>query len=312
MGKIRIKILGTEEEEDQKAKQAEKRRQKKLREQAKGKDEKAPSLKKGKSDVEATPGKKKAEEKVDLERKKKKKEVAAAFEEKPKDEKIKETEDKPKADKQKEEKIEKKEVKKEPVVKTRTKRYQSAAKLIDPTKLYKPEEALELAIKTSTTSFDGSVEAHLNVVEKGIKASLTFPHSTGKTKRVVICDDKVLAEIEKGKLDFDVLLAEPIFMSKLAKFAKVLGPKGLMPNPKQGTVTTDPQNSKKEIEGGKQVIKTEPKAPIIHTIIGKVSQPKKELMENLSALIGAIDPNKIEKMVLSTTMGPSIKVEVGV
>jgi len=303
MGKIRIKTLGTEGEEAQKAKQAEKRKQKKLRKLAKVKQ------------AGKVPGLKGEEKEVSLERDKKKREVAKAFEKKVEDKPVTDREKKERGEEaEKEKKPKRKAVKKkaEPVTRVRSKRCQKVAKLVDPVKVYKLEEAVELVKKTSGVSFDESVEVHMNVTEKGVKTSLTFPYFTGKKRKVAICDEKVLAQIEKGNLDFDVLLAKPDNMAKLAKFAKILGPKGLMPNPKQGTITADPEKTKKEIEGGKQEIKTEEKAALIHTVIGKVSQSKGELLENLSALIDAVDPNKIEKMVLTSTMGPGIKVEVKV
>lgn len=296
MGKIKVVQLGTEEEERLKKKRAEKREQKKLRKQAK----------------------KKKKEDLKIEREAKKKAAKEAFEKKEEEkEEKKEVKKEEKKEIEKEEKKEvkeeKKEVKKEEKkakVKVRTKRYQKAAKSIDKNKLYSLSEAIELVKKTSTVNFDASIEAHINTTEKGLKTSLTFPYPTGKKKKVVICNDKVLGEIEKGKIDFDVLIAEPSFMAKLAKFAKILGPKGLMPNPKQGTISEDPEKTRKEIEKGKTLIKTEPKALIIHTTIGKVSQAKKEILENLKELIKVVKPAKIKKLVLSSSMGPGVKVKV--
>ena len=127
---------------------------------------------------------------------------------------------------------------------------------------------------------------------------------------MVIVTDAVLTDIEAGKLDFDVLVTEPAMMPKLAKFARVLGPKGLMPNPKLGTVTKDPAKKAKELEGGKQVIKTEKAAPLIHVVFGKLDMKDKELVENLETLIKYVNAKKILKLVISATMSPGIKVDL--
>jgi large subunit ribosomal protein L1 len=99
-------------------------------------------------------------------------------------------------------------------------------------------------------------------------------------------------------------------MKKLNKFAKILGPKGLMPNPKNGTLTDDPKKRKKELESGKTQVKTESKAPLMHVVIGKTSSDSKKLSENLNALVTAVDPKRIKKLTLASTMSPGIKVEL--
>ena len=116
-----------------------------------------------------------------------------------------------------------------------------------------------------------------------------------------------MTDIEAGKIDFDVLVASPEFMPKLAKFARVLGPKGLMPNPKNGTLTPKPEIKKKELEAGKFNLKTEKKAPLMHLSIGKMDMSSKELTENLEALLKALN-GKLLKVSIAASMSPSVKV----
>jgi large subunit ribosomal protein L1 len=118
----------------------------------------------------------------------------------------------------------------------------------------------------------------------------------------------VLKEIEAGKINFDILVSHPSMMPKLAKFARVLGPKGLMPNPKTGTVTEDVEKRVKELSHGQVNFKTEPENPIIHLLVGKVSFEKNQLTENINAIIGAVGKNKILKTTITATMGPGIRV----
>lgn len=194
--------------------------------------------------------------------------------------------------------------------KSRSRRYRDARALVDRTHTYPLDEAITLVKKTSVTRFDASVEAHLNVTETGLKAEIQFPHSTGRTTKVAIANDKVLEDVAAGKIDFDVLIAAPNMMPKLAKLAKILGPKGLMPNPKSGTITTDPEKKKKEMEGGKTLVRTEPKAPLVHVVIGKVSMKETELVTNITALINGLLPRNLLKLTLSSSMGPGIKVDL--
>ncbi len=201
-----------------------------------------------------------------------------------------------------------KEVTKKPS--SRSRRYEKARALVDRTITYPLNQAVELLKKTSVARFDASVEAHLNVTETGLKAEIQFPHSTGRTTKVAITDDKILENIAAGKIDFDVLLATPEMMPKLAKLAKILGPKGLMPNPKSGTITQDPEKKKQEMEGGKTLVRTEPKAPLVHTVVGKISLKDTELSANITALINGLLPKNILKLTLSSTMGPGIKVNL--
>jgi len=194
--------------------------------------------------------------------------------------------------------------------KVRGKRYQAVRSQLDKSKFYNVKEATELVKKLSYTKFVGSVEAHAVVGEIADNVSLALPHSTGQTVKVTIVDAKVLSDIEAGKLDFDILIAHPEFMPKLAKFAAVLGPKGLMPNPKSGTLTDKPEEAVARLSVAKTMIKTEKKAPIIHIVVGKVSQSEEELSANIGELIRVISPAKIKKLAICATMGPSVKIEV--
>ncbi len=194
--------------------------------------------------------------------------------------------------------------------KTRGASYKKALKLVDKKKVYSLEEAIKLLKKMKFAKFDESVELHLNVEKTGLKGEVELPHATGKTVKVTIVDEAVLANIEKGKLDFDVLLTHPQHMPKLARFAKVLGPKGLMPNPKAGTISTKPEEVAKKYSKGALRWKTEPKAPLIHQMIGKVSFDEKKLIENASLLLDSVGKGHIQKAFIKTTMSPSVKLDL--
>lgn len=194
------------------------------------------------------------------------------------------------------------------VARVRGKKYLAAKKKIDTTKLYPLKEAIKLVKETSFSKFDGKIEAHLSVIDTGNLGEITFPHLEVGTKRIQLLDDKILAELKEGKINFDILIATTTTMPKLLPFARILGPKGLMPNPKNGTLTDKPEEAMKKLAVAKTVIKTESKAPVIHLVVGKVSQPEKELEANLVELVKVVKAPKIKKMVLSATMGPGIKV----
>lgn len=195
------------------------------------------------------------------------------------------------------------------VVRSRSKKYTVARSKVDKTKKYPLTQALELLKEMSYSKFDGSVEAHVQVREAGVSANLTYPHKTGKSVNVAIVSEDVLAQIAKGEINFDVLLAKPADMRDLTKFARVLGPKGLMPNPKTGTVTPNPEAKKKELEAGAITVKTERKAPLVHTIVGKTSMTTEQLAENIQVLLKAFS-GKVLKLKLSATMSPSVTVEL--
>jgi len=194
--------------------------------------------------------------------------------------------------------------------KSRGKKIKEAKKQVDPTKTYSLIEAVKLAKKTSITSFVGNLEAHVNVKKVGVFGQVKFPNFTGKTKRVVVADDKILAQIKKGNIEFDVLLSTPKFMPKLLPFARVLGPKGLMPNPKNGTLIANPEKEAEKMQDSGTDVKTEKKAPIIHLVVGKLDQKEDALIENVEKLIEKIDSQNIDKLVLAATMGPGIKVKI--
>lgn len=201
--------------------------------------------------------------------------------------------------------------------KVRGKKYQEALAKVDRNKLYKIKEALTLAKETSITSFDATVEVHMGINpqsfpkdKKNISGVCVLPHGTGKKRIVAVADEKLIEAVTKGTINFDVLVAEPAMMPKLAKVARILGPKGLMPSPKNGTVTTDVAKKVKELEGGEISWKSEPEAPVLHQAIGKVSFDTEKLLENLKVLVLSIGKNKILKITLSSTMSPGIKVDI--
>jgi ribosomal protein L1 len=206
--------------------------------------------------------------------------------------------------------VEKSQEKKQSVnKKVRSKKYASAKSRLDKTQKYELSKAIELVKDLSYSKFDGTVEAHLVVKEAGISASVSFPHSTGKSVKVDIFSEAVIKNIEAGKIDFDVLIATPSDMPKLTKFARILGPKGLMPNPKSGTLTTNPEAKKKELEAGKVMIKTERKAPLMHLGVGKISMKTEELAANIQALLDALGA-RVQKLTISATMSPGVKVQL--
>lgn len=189
-----------------------------------------------------------------------------------------------------------------------SKKYLNFAKVVE-NKLYKLQDALDLLEKLKRGSFDETVELHINTVSN-ISGNTTLPHGAGKKTRVAIASDALLMEVEKGKIEFDILLAEPSMMPKLAKVAKILGPRGLMPNPKNGTISSDPQSIAKKYEGGLLHFKSEAKAPILHVTVGKVSFGQKKLSENINTLLEAVKKENIQKAVLKSTMSPGIKLEM--
>lgn len=197
--------------------------------------------------------------------------------------------------------------KKAKVGRARSAKYKATRAQVDKTKLYDSFAAVELIKKLSYSRFAGTVTADVVLREIGESVTLTFPHATGKTVRVGVVSDELLAEIEAGTISFDVLITEPQFMPKLAKFARILGPKGLMPNPKNGTITPNPEIKKKELESGKTTYRSEKKAALMHITLGKTDMETKALVENLNTLIAALG-TKATKLSLTSTMSPSVKV----
>ena len=199
---------------------------------------------------------------------------------------------------------------KEEVKQPHSKSYGAAAQIVDKTKTYSLTEALETLKKLQRTKFDETVELHINLTDKGVSGQVILPHGTGKQIRVAIADDKIIAEIESGKIEFDILVAEPSMMPKLAKVARILGPRGLMPNPKNGTVTPKPEEVAKKYAGGQISFKSESKAPIIHLSVGKMSFGEKKLGENIQTILKAIEKEQIANIILKSTMSPAIKIAI--
>lgn len=191
-----------------------------------------------------------------------------------------------------------------------SKNYQALVELVDKTKTYALDEALELLEKVQRKKFDETVELHLNTLTAGLSGNITLPHGTGKKTKVAIATDALIAEIEKGIINFDILVAEPEIMAKLARVAKILGPKGLMPNPKNGTITDKPQDVAKKYEGGQVNFKTESKTPVMHLTVGKMSFGKEKLTQNIESLISAVKKPNIVNATLKSTMSPGIKIKI--
>lgn len=225
-------------------------------------------------------------------------------------------------------------------MKSHSKRFKQEQSLIDATKTYSAEEAIELAKKTSAVKFDAGVEVHVRLgidvtkADQIVRGTVTLPHGTGKAKRVaVFCEgkdqdaatkagaalvgsDELIKQIQTtGKCDFDVALATPAMMKKLGPIAKVLGPKGLMPNPRNETITKDVAAGVQALAAGKVTFRNDDSGNI-HQLIGRVSFDQQKLVENFQAFMDAVRRAKpqgakgvyIKNVVLTTTMGPGIKV----
>lgn len=227
-----------------------------------------------------------------------------------------------------------------PRIERRGKKYQEAYKLIEKDKIYNLKDALELAIKTSPVKFDASVEVHARLgvdprqADQIIRTTLVLPNGNGKEVRVAVfapldvCkvaktagadiaeDEEFLKRLEKGVIEFDVLISTPQYMPKLGKYARLLGPKGLMPNPKAGTVTTDVEKAVKEAKAGKVEYRVDKQA-IVHLGIGKVSFGADKLLANAEAFFNSLKNQKpaslkgsfVKSVYVTTSMGPSIQVE---
>lgn len=208
--------------------------------------------------------------------------------------------------------VEEKQVKieKEIVIKTRGKKYLDSKAKISKTTLYKTEDAIKLIKDTSYAKFDETFEIHMTVKKIGISEQVTLPFSTGKQKRVEIADDKTIEKLKTGKIDFDLLLSTTEMMPKLVMFAKLLGPKGLMPNPKNGTVIKSAKDAVK-FQGNLITLKTEREQPLIHTSFGKVSQKTEELIKNAESILNALGGSKkILRAFVKSTMSPSVRIVI--
>lgn len=227
-----------------------------------------------------------------------------------------------------------------PKIERRGKNYQTAAKLIDPAKTYSLTEALELATKTNPAKFDASVEVHVRLgvdprqADQNIRATVSLPNGTGKDVRVavfapesehaaakkagadVIGDEAFLKQLDKEEINFDVLIATPQYMPRLGKYARLLGPRGLMPNPKSGTVATDVAKAVTEAKAGKVEYRVDKQA-IVHLAIGKVSFGAAKLEENARSFFESLQSQKpsnlkssyVKTTSISTSQGPGMKVE---
>lgn len=204
----------------------------------------------------------------------------------------------------------KKEPKKQRPPRVRGKKYLAAAAKVVPNTRYPVAEAVKLVKETSISRFPGSIEVHLILGKEGVNTQVELPFSTGKTRKVEVVDEKTIEKLQKGKIDFDVLLATPDMMPKLVPFAKLLGPRGLMPNPKAGTIVKDPEKAKEKFAGNLTTVKSQKDMPVAHLLVGKINQPEKELEQNIEAIFKAVGEKNIKKAVLSASMGPGIKVAV--
>ena len=221
----------------------------------------------------------------------------------------------------------------------RGKKYREAMKLVDRTKIYEPMEALELVKKTGTANFDETVEIHVRLgvdsrhADQQVRGAVVLPHGTGRSRRVLVFAKGAKAEeaeaagadfvgaedladkIQKENwLDFDVVIATPDMMSVVGRLGRILGPKGLMPNPKSGTVTMDVGQAVEDSKGGKIEYRLD-KQNIIHCPIGKVSFSKEQLLDNYNTLMGAILKARpaaakgqyVKRCTLAATMGPGVR-----
>src|SRR6201746_2121150 len=220
------------------------------------------------------------------------------------------------------------------------KKYREAAAQVDRDQLYSPLQAAKLARETSTTSYDATVEVAMRLgvdprkADQMVRGTVSLPHGTGKTARVIVFatgdkaaeaeaagadrvgSDDLIADIQGGFLDFDAAIATPDQMAKVGRIARVLGPRGLMPNPKTGTVTPDVAKAVTEIKGGKINFRVD-KQSNLHMVIGKASFTEVQLVENYAAALDEVVRAKpssakgrfVKKVTFSTTMGPGIQVD---
>jgi large subunit ribosomal protein L1 len=225
----------------------------------------------------------------------------------------------------------------------RGKKYLEAVKQVDRTSPYSPEEAIDLVKKTSTCNFDATVETHMRMdldprqADQQVRGVVSLPHGTGKEVRIVafaegeaakiaeeagadyVADDELISKIEEGWLEFDTTIAIPQMMGKVSKLGRVLGPRGMMPSPKTGTVVApeDVPRVIDELRAGRVEFKLD-KTANIHVPIGKASFQPQQLLENFAALVDAVRRARptgakgqyVKKIVLTSTMGPGVKVDI--
>jgi len=223
----------------------------------------------------------------------------------------------------------------------RGKKYQDVVKLVDREQLYSPEEAAELAKQTTTVAFDATIEAHLKLgvdprhADQMVRGTVVLPHGTGKVVRVAVFatgekaqealragadevgGEDLVKKIEAGWLEFDVALATPDMMGQVGRLGRILGRRGLMPNPKAGTITFDLDRAIREVKGGRVEFKVD-KGAIIHVPVGKASFEPQQLVENLASLVDAVNRAKpsgakgqyLRTLTIASTMGPGIRVDI--
>ena len=221
------------------------------------------------------------------------------------------------------------------------KKYTESAKLVDRERIYDPGEAAQLVKDTSTVSFDASVEVHLRLgvdprhADQMVRGTIVLPHGTGKVVRVAVFaqaekaqealragadevgSEDLVKKIEAGWLEFDVAIATPDLMGQVGRLGKILGRRGLMPNPKAGTITFDVDRAVREVKAGRVEFKVD-KAGIVHVAVGKVSFDADQLVANLAALMDAINRAKpagakgtyFKGLSIASTMGPGIRVDI--
>lgn len=208
--------------------------------------------------------------------------------------------------------------------KYRSVKYKEAAEKVEKSKKYDLVQALESAKETSYSKFEGSLELHLVTNSKNIRGLVSLPFASGKKLKILafgkgadesgadlVGDDAKLNEIIRGITNsFDVIVTTAEWMPKLARAAKILGPRGLMPSPKNGTITENLKKAVEEIQSGKVEYKTEKNGKVIHLNLGKTTQPTEEIAQNTKILFNAIGKTKIKKAVISPSMGMGIKVNV--
>ncbi|MFE9688557.1 50S ribosomal protein L1 [Micromonospora sp. NPDC005806] len=222
----------------------------------------------------------------------------------------------------------------------RSKSYRKAAEVIDRSKLYSPAEAVKLAKESTNVKFDATVEVAMRLgvdprkADQMVRGTVNLPHGTGKTARVIVFaagakaeeaaaagadevgTDELVARIQGGWLDFDAAIATPDQMAKIGRIARILGPRGLMPNPKTGTVTMDVTKAVSDIKGGKITFRVD-KHSNLHLIIGKASFTETQLIDNYAAVLDEVLRSKpsaakgtyLKKVTLTTTMGPGVPVD---
>ena len=227
-----------------------------------------------------------------------------------------------------------------PLIERRGKAYRQATEKVEKDKAYTLADAIKLATETNPSKFDASVEIHVRLgvdprqADQNIRSTVVLPHGTGKTVRVAVFaadtdadkakkagadlagDEAIVKLLDKGTLDFDVLIATPAYMPKLGKYARLLGPKGLMPNPKSRTVSTDVAKATEEAKAGKVEYRVDKQAAI-HLSVGKISFGAEKLLENANTFFASLQAQKpssikgvyIKSVAVATTMGPGIKVD---